>query len=360
MRADPIMRFLIASACLGASVSLVPFMAAHAERSRAMLHECRAVQSNTPESRQRTEQWVQQRLQAFLPTQEQSLRMRAVEAEAEQVKLAFYGLSSTCEQYRAGTIAREDADNALHGFEQTISNFLHDLGNEALITASRGQVSDLPSIRTMLTDIGAAGRQAALHGEEDLAEEARRKMVDSLIAFSRTFVEQSCWEQVFDDELPYSIQRQNDILGTGIDVLPCAQRRFTVYAESLTFESCTIRGVGDWRVQWIGQTPLSEGGVGSGHLANERDRARGDYAVNWGANGVEYRTDGKMELARRDNGPGEKGTYTLSGDYHMRLIKGKNLIRPFEQLMGVKVKPARGPFTEEARVSDKPCRSLDE
>jgi hypothetical protein len=67
-----------------------------------------------------------------------------------------------------------------------------------------------------------------------------------------------------------------------------------------------------------------------------------------------------MELARRDNGPGQKATYTLSGDYHMRLTKGKELIRPLEQLMGVKTKPVKGPFSVEAQVSDKPCRSLDE
>jgi hypothetical protein len=41
--------------------------------------------------------------------------------------------------------------------------------------------------------------------------------------------------------------------------------------------------------------------------------------VDWGANGVEYRASGKMELARHDTGAGVKATYTLAGDRDVRL-----------------------------------------
>ena len=71
-----------------------------------------------------------------------------------------------------------------------------------------------------MTEIGAAGRQAALLGEDKLADEAQQKMMDALVGFSRTFVDQSCWDQSFDDDLPYAVQRQNEILGTGIDAIP--------------------------------------------------------------------------------------------------------------------------------------------
>jgi len=303
---------------------------------------------------------VQERLKAFVPTTEaDSLRIRSLQLEAQQALNAFSQLSLTCQAYLAGTQDKASADSALHGFERQIANFLHELGNEAKISASLARVSDIPAIRTVLTDIAMTGRQAALLGEDDIAEDARRLMVDTLVTFSRSFVEQSCWDQVFDDELPLSIQRQNDILGTNIDVTPCAQRRFKVPAQSLTFESCTIRGVGDWRVKWIGQLPMTDGGVGSGRMDDERDRARGKYGVNWGANGAEYRVDGKMELARHDNGPGQQATYTFSGDYYMRLIKGKELISAFEQLSGMKTKPVKGPFSADALVSEKPCRYLD-
>ena len=130
---------------------------AHAQRSHAMGQECRAARANTPANRQRSEQWVQDRLKAFVPTREQALRMRSLELQAEQVKLAFYGISSTCEQYLAGTQAQADADLALSGFEQTIANFLHDVGNETVVLAARGQVADMGSLRQTMTAIGATG-----------------------------------------------------------------------------------------------------------------------------------------------------------------------------------------------------------
>jgi hypothetical protein len=356
MRLPGVARPLLFSATLTVAATA----AAHAQGSRAMAQDCRGVSADTPANRQKAERWVQDRLKAFLPEPKQALRMRSLELQAEQVKLASYGISSTCQQYLAGKLEKEVADRALSGYEQTIANFLHDVGNEALLTASRGQVSDIGAIRKTLTDIGTTGRQAALLGEDELAEQSRKKLNDALVSFSRTFVDQSCWEQVFDDELPYNLQRQNEMLGTGIDVLPCAQRRFSAQASVLTFESCTVRGVGDWRVTSNMTAPGSAtGGLGSGEMKADRDRAKGDYEVDWGANGVEYRASGDMELTRRDNGEGMKPTYTLSGDMFIRLTKGKDLIRQFEKLMNRETKPTKGPFSTEAQVSEKPCRSLD-
>jgi hypothetical protein len=344
---------------LCASIVVAVIQPAHAQRSQAMSFECRRVQTN----RQKADQWVQQKLKAFLPTPEHTLRMRSLERQAAQVNLAFYGIRSTCEQYLAGKITKNDADLTLSGFEQTIKDFLHDIGNEALLLAAKGQVSDIDAIRSTLTDIGAVGRQAALLGDDALAEQSYKKLVNALVSFSSTFVEHSCWDQSFDDELPYSIQRQNELLGTGIDVLPCAKRRFTAGVGTLTFESCTVRGVGDWRVRWMRSNlavPGSTGGQGSGELKPDKDRAKGDYKVDWGANGVEYRASGKMELARRDSGPGRKATYTLSGDTDIRLTQGKELISMFEKLMKQETKPGKSSFNVEPSVSDKPCKSLEE
>ena len=345
---------------LSVTLTVAAAVPAHAQGSRAMAQDCRGASADSPANRQKAERWVQDRLKAFLPTPDQALRMRSLELQVQQVLLAFGSISSTCAQYLAGTIERALADTALSGYEKTIANFLDDTGKEVLFRASLGQVSDISVIRKTLTDIGTTGRQAALLGEDELAEQSRKKLNDALVSFSRTFVDQSCWDQVFDDDLPYNLQRQNEMLGTGIDVLPCARRRFSAQVSVIMFESCTVRGVGDWRVTWNMTAPgTGGGGRGSGEMKAERDRAKGDYKVDWGANGVEYRADGDMELTRRGNGEGVKPTYTLSGDMFVRLTKGKDLIRQFEKLMNRETKPTKGPFSTEAQVSEKPCRSLD-
>jgi hypothetical protein len=154
MRLPGVARPLLFSATLTVAATA----AAHAQGSRAMAQDCRGVSADNPDNRQKAERWVLDRLKAFLPEPKQALRMRSLELQAEQVKLASYGISSTCQQYLAGKLEKEVADRALSGYEQTIANFLHDVGNEALLTASRGQVSDIGAIRKTLTDIGTTGR----------------------------------------------------------------------------------------------------------------------------------------------------------------------------------------------------------
>jgi hypothetical protein len=255
------MRRIALSAFLLVAAAAVP---AHAQRSRAMAQDCRAAGADTPASRQRSEQWVRDRLKAFVPTREQALRMRSLELQAEQVRLAFYGISSTCRQYRAGTLPQADADRALSGFEQTIANFLHDVGNETVLVAARGQVADMGSLRGTMTSIGATGRQAALMGDDELAEQSRKQLVDALVAFSRAFVDEACYGQSFDPRIAMGLARQNELLGTGIDVTPCANRKFIAEGKGADilwrFVHCG-RGVGDWKITTHG--PLEGTGEGT-------------------------------------------------------------------------------------------------
>jgi hypothetical protein len=230
------------------------------------------------------------------------------------------------------------------------------VSSDVKAVAARAQVADLEVIRKSLTEIGSTGRQSALLGEDALAEEARKQMVETLTGFSAPFVNETCWDQVFDDELPFNINRQNEMLGTGIDVRPCAQRRFKAVASPLVFESCTIRGVGEWRVLW--PLPMTSGGRGSGELEEKRDGAEGDYSVEVARSGVEYRASGDLKLTRRDNGPGNKATYTLSGEIDIKLTKGEDIVKKMAELTGQKVGGKRR-FSVEAEVSDKPCKSLD-
>ena len=269
-----------------AAVAAAP-LSAQAQRSRAMAVECRGAAADTPASRQRADAWVRERLQAFVPRADRSLRMRSLELQAEQVRLAFYGISSTCGQYLAGTMPRADADLALHGFEQTIANFLHDLGNDAVAAAGSGQVAEMEGLRRTMTDIGAAGRQAALMGEEELADQARQKLVDALVSFSSAFTE-ACYGQTFDPRIPIALQRQNDLLGTGIDVTPCANRKFTAEGRGADilwqFEHCG-RGIGAWKIATDG--PLRGRGEGTvdpnltGTWSVEEDTREGDIRVTY-------------------------------------------------------------------------------
>jgi hypothetical protein len=105
-------------------------------------------------------------------------------------------------------------------------------------------------------------------------------------------------------------------------------------------------------------SPGATGGTGSGELEKERDAAKGDYKVEWGANGAEYRASGDLELTRHDNGPGNKATYILSGEMDIRLTKGEEMVRMMARLMNQKVGGKRQ-FRVEPEVSEKPCRSLD-
>jgi hypothetical protein len=190
--------------------------------------------------------------------------MRSLALQAEQVKLAFYGISTTCAQFLAGTMTREDADRSLSGFEQTIANFLHDLGNETVVLAARGQVSDMGTLRQSMTDIGATGRQSALMGNDALAEESRKKLVDALVSFSRAFVDEACYGQTFDPRIAMGLARQNEMLGTGIDVTPCANRKFTAEGKGADilwkFTHCG-RGIGEYKIETHG--PLEGGGTGT-------------------------------------------------------------------------------------------------
>lgn len=340
------------------AIALTAAAPAAAQRSQAMRLDCRAAEPNTPAARQRAEAWVRDKLKAFLPSPEEALRMLRVENEAEQAKLAFYSISTTCEKYRAGTLSREDADLTLSGDEQRIADFLHELENEMSVLAGSAQVADLEKIRTTLTTTGAVGRQAALLGEDAIAEKARQQMVQTLVGFSGAFVDRTCWDQVFDDELPFSLHRQNEMLGTGIDVRSCALRRFTAVVTPLTFRSCTIRGVGEWRIKWDTPGYRATGEENSAELEAERDGAKGDYRVEWGTDEVEYRASGDLRLTRRDNGPGQKATYTLAGEMDIKVIKGEEMVKMMAKLMNQKVGGKRR-FSVEPAVSDKPCKSLE-
>ena len=104
--------------------------------------------------------------------------------------------------------------------------------------------------------------------------------------------------------------------------------------------------------------PGATGGKGSGELEAERDGAKGDYKVEWGANGAAYRASGDLELTRQDKGAGKKPTYTLAGEMDIKLTKGEEMVKMMAKLMNQKVGGRRA-FRVEPEVSDKPCKALE-
>jgi hypothetical protein len=334
-------------------------------QSVAMMTECKAAQANTPENRQRADAWVRDQLKAFHPPPGMALRLRSLEETASQIELALKGIMMTCEQYREGRIERQLADIVLATHEQTIQTFIDDLGKENKVLAAGGQVSEMPAIRRNLMTTAAVGRQAALLGLDALADKAHQTMVQTLVIFSSAFLK-TCWDQSFDDEVALGVERQNELLGTGIEVTPCANRRFKAESGAHTFESCSFRGGGDWRVTWTPGFGVMGKGVGSAKLALiDELTAKGNFGVDWNYHNMSSSTQGKMQLSRQDTRDREGNvlnlTYMLSGQFTAS-FSGKGGINLGGVGPGAAIGaggPAEGEFEVEAQVSEKPCKSLD-
>jgi len=156
---------------------------AAAWRSNAMSIRCN-LPEDTAEQRRHDQRWLNE-ITAFLPeTTSDSLRITSLTEESQQVLLALRSIRSTCSDYRAGKTSPADADNWLSGFEQTVRDFVHDRGNDALVKAGAGQVSSMDSIREALTKVAGVGRQAALLGEDAIADEARDALNNTLKTFN--------------------------------------------------------------------------------------------------------------------------------------------------------------------------------
>lgn len=254
---------------------------------------------------------------------EQGLRSGELEMR-EQVRLAFYGIDATRVDVERGRLSPQDGERIIDSFEQTLRNYVHDHANDALVVASTGQAHDVPAIaRTLGTLLGVA-RQDALLGREEIAMEAQRKMVQVLRSFSENFAA-TCDQQTFPAELALAIARQNEMLGTGIDVTHCAKRRLTATIDhrqvKYRWENCSVDGGGTWKATLSGflageaevtgfNPPADDGGEGLLEVSTRvegRSRYRG-VTDDWTLK-VELRITGRTEappspaVAPNDAGP---------------------------------------------------------
>jgi hypothetical protein len=169
--------------------------------------------------------------------------LRTSDLEQEQkVQNSFWQIDSIRRQVETGRMSQEDGDRSIDGFETQIRDYIHDKGNDAYVLAATGQASDIPAISKHLSGILGVARQDALMGREELAQEAQAKLVNILTTFSEKFAG-TCERQSFPVEIALALERQNELMGTGISVIHCANRKFTADFSDLGlkyhYETCS-------------------------------------------------------------------------------------------------------------------------
>jgi hypothetical protein len=113
-------------------------------------------------------------------------------------------------------------------------------------------------------------------GREEAAQQAQAQMVRVLTTFSQRFAE-TCDQQTFPVEVALGLERQNELMGTGISLLHCAKRKYSadIVSQGVQYhlETCTALGEGTW--------DLSINGLmrGSGH-ASLPPSGRGMWEAN--------------------------------------------------------------------------------
>jgi hypothetical protein len=334
-------------------VAILPTSPA-AARSHAMAADCAAglVSDNAAASRA-DERW----LRGFGPEPgAPSLRSTSPQGgESEQVLLALRSIRSTCRQYKAGQVSEADADLWLDGYERTISNFIHDRANDTLRAAATGEVARIGQIREGMTSLVGVMRQSALSGDEKLAEESRAAMIRMATVFNEAF-QKTCFEQSFDPEIAVALDRQNKILGIGIDVLPCANRRHSIVVESgirYEFRNCSRGGEGYWRIKVTGMFS----GTGSADLVlgDDRKSVAGAWKLKLTGHGATFDAVGDMKLVVHEDRAQDgtllkrRTTAKISTSVATGRAYGKSAT----------VSPQQS-GEEPVIVSDKPCKSLED
>lgn len=217
-----------------------------------------------------------------------------------QIESAFHGIDRTRAQMAAGELTEEQGISTIETFEGTIREYVRQRSNIALAKASGGRASDMPAIARELGPLLSIARQDALLGHESVAQQAQAQMMKILTTFSQKFAE-TCEQQNFPIELALGLQRQNLMLGTGIDVWHCGGRKVTVDGSRLGvnyhFETCTLRGDGEWDITLSGRVT----GKAKGSLHTSMSKGTGMWeADNLVFRGERAEASGELVLAKQD------------------------------------------------------------
>jgi hypothetical protein len=196
------------------------------------------------------------------PANSDDMRATTIEQD-EQVYLAF-GMIDFIQHHpsqpaatkvgegRSGDDGSPELDaERIAGFLQTIRDYDNTKTRFAVALASLGRASDAEAIGRDLSTALSIGRQDGLMGHEELAFEAQKMMQKAVTDFSAAFAK-DCKNQSFDTEFVFSMERKNELLGTNISVIHCAQRKYIADLDSqgvhYHFETCTIYGAEPWKL----------------------------------------------------------------------------------------------------------------
>lgn len=168
---------------------------------------------------------------------------------------------------------------------------------DALKVAKAGKASDIEALRKDITVVVEAGRVAQMMGDAS-AEDQQRKLGEIVETFSKKFSE-TCERQSFDPLIALGLQRQNELLGTGVEVDHCAKRVFEATiltgSETVRWRHCGL-GIGRWKMKAEGLD------VGEGE-AELDERGKGDFDSHYTQIGtvkadVDY--NGTIEMKRTE------------------------------------------------------------
>ena len=168
---------------------------------------------------------------------------------------------------------------------------------DALQVAKAGKASDIEALRKDITVVVEAGRVAQMMGDAS-AEDQQRKLVEIVETFSKKFSE-TCERQSFDPLIALGLQRQNAMLGTGVEVDHCANRVFEATiltgSETVRWRHCGM-GVGRWKMKAEGLD------VGEGE-AEIDEQGKGDFESHYkqiGTVKADVTYSGTVEMKRTE------------------------------------------------------------
>lgn len=216
------------------------------------------------------------------------LRTSQLEQE-EQVRLAFYGIDATRVEVEAGRLTEQEGTFIIDGHEQVIRNYIQDKAGEAKVSAATGQVSDIPAINKSMGKLLSVARQDALMGREELAQRAQAEMVTVLTTFSQEFAN-TCQQQTFPVETAIVLERQNELMGTGISLKHCMNRKFWAELSNqgvqYRFETCSdlMHFPKKWELKI------------SGRVAGEGTGENGWWEASFLWKGIKTTMGGEMEI----------------------------------------------------------------
>ena len=195
-----------------------------------------------------------------------------------------------------------DAEARIARYEQLILEEFRQIARlsaarvqEASAIAAAGDVKDLSRLKELVTTVLEASRFNALAGNEEEALAQYRSAVEVLRAFSASFAT-TCYDQEFDQVIAVGLERQNEMLGTGIDVLACARRLFVAEGREAhvtwEFKHCGF-GVGEWKFTASGPNYQARG------LGTIEGSLTGDVAMEVSTEGLVAQYTGELRLTTK-------------------------------------------------------------